>query len=149
MAQARDPDRIVLVGTDVFRRARNVDEFRDRLPEPLSLLVLDTGGRSGRLVPGGRLGTPQRALADGQLVVIDLGGGSLEVVAGFQGDPPRPLASVSMGSHGHPLGPGGLDARLAATADPQQGLRRYLDAETRPACRGLSPRCSAAPAGGP
>ena len=40
IAQSRHADRIELVGTEVFRRATNVGEFRALLPKPLSLWIL-------------------------------------------------------------------------------------------------------------
>ncbi len=66
--------------------------------------------------------------AIGQLVVIDLGGGSLEVVGGLQGETPLPLASVSMGAIGT-LSLREAWMRGAKTPDRDQNLRRYIDAE--------------------
>ena len=128
LAQARNPDRIELVGTEVFRCARNVDEFRDHLPEPLSLSDHEAGGGGRRLLPGRMLGAPQGAAPIGQLVVIDLGGGSLEVVGGLQGRSPLPLASVSMGAIGT-LSLREAWMRGAKMPGPGAELRRYIDAE--------------------
>jgi exopolyphosphatase/pppGpp-phosphohydrolase len=128
MAQALGADRIVLVGTHVFRCARNVDEFRDRLPKPLSLLVLAPEEEAVGSFLAACWGLRKESLAHGLLLVIDLGGGSLEVVVGLQGNPPRPLGSVSLGSLGI-LAVREVWTHLTASADPEEGLRHYLDAE--------------------
>jgi exopolyphosphatase / guanosine-5'-triphosphate,3'-diphosphate pyrophosphatase len=128
MAQALAADRILLVGTHVFRCARNVDEFCDRLPEPLSLFVLAPEQEAVGSFLAACWGLRKESPTRGPLVVIDLGGGSLEVVAGLQGDPPRPIASVSLGSLGI-LAVREAWTHVAESMDPENGLRRYLDAE--------------------
>ncbi len=128
MAQTLSADRILLVGTHVFRRARNVDEFCDHLPKPLSLLVLAPEEEAVGSFLAVCWGLRDESSTRGPLVVIDLGGGSLEVVAGLQGDPPRPMASVSLGSLGI-LAVREAWAHVADSMDPEDGLRRYLDAE--------------------
>jgi exopolyphosphatase/pppGpp-phosphohydrolase len=128
MAQALSPDRILLVGTHVFRRARNVDAFRALVPKPLSLRVLTPDEEAAGSFLAACWGLREESLAHDPLVVIDLGGGSLEVVGGLQGNPPLPLASVSMEGMGT-LAVREAWMRIADSSDPEQGLREYLDAE--------------------
>ncbi len=128
MAQALGSDRILLVGTHVFRCARNVDQFRALVPEPLSLVVLTPEEEAVGSFLAACWGLREEGLTGGQVVVIDLGGGSLEVVVGFQGNPPLALASVSLGSMGT-LAVREAWLHVADTVDPEERLRRYLDAE--------------------
>ena len=128
MAQSRDPDRIELVGTEVFRRATNVEEFRALLPKPLSLWILKPEEEAVGSFLAVCWGLRNMRPSIGQLVVIDLGGGSLEVVGGLQAKAPLPLASVSMGAIGT------LSLREAwmhgaRSPDPEQSLRQYINAE--------------------
>ncbi len=128
MAQALSADRILLVGTHVFRCARNVDAFRDRLPRPLSLHVLTPEEEAVGSFLAACWGLRKESVTRDPFVVIDLGGGSLEVVGGLEGNPPIPLASASMGTMGI-LALRDVWMRLADSADLEQGLREYLDAE--------------------
>jgi exopolyphosphatase/pppGpp-phosphohydrolase len=128
MAESKNPDRIELVGTEVFRRATNVDEFRELLPTPLSLWILEPEEEAVGAFVAACWGLRDVRPGLGQLVVIDLGGGSLEVVGGLQGYSPLPLASVSMGAIGT------LSLREAwmhgaKLPDSAQRLARYIEAE--------------------
>jgi exopolyphosphatase/guanosine-5'-triphosphate,3'-diphosphate pyrophosphatase len=128
MAQDREPGRIELVGTEVFRRATNVDEFREQLPKPLSLWILKPEEEAVGSFLAACWGLRGIRPGIGQLVVIDLGGGSLELVGGLQANPPLPLASVSMGAIGT-LSLRETWLRGARTGEPEQVLRQYVAAE--------------------
>ncbi len=128
MAQDREPDRIELVGTEVFRRATNVDEFREQLPKPLSLWILKPEEEAVGSFLAACWGLRSIRPGLGQLVVIDLGGGSLELVGGLQATPPLPLASVSMGAIGT-LSLRETWLRGARSGEPEQVLRQYIAAE--------------------
>ncbi len=128
MAQDLDPARIELVGTEVFRRATNVDEFRDLLPKPLSLWILKPEEEAVGSFLAACWGLRAMRPAIGQIVVIDLGGGSLELVGGLQANPPMPLASVSMGAIGT-LSLREAWMRGVRSTNPEQGLDGYIAAE--------------------
>ena len=128
LAQTRDPERIELVGTEVFRRATNVEEFSDLLPKPLSLWVLKPEEEAVGSFLAACWGLRKMRPAIGQIVVIDLGGGSLELVGGLQASPPLPLASVSMGAIGT-LSLREAWLRGARSSNPEQSLREYIAAE--------------------
>jgi exopolyphosphatase/pppGpp-phosphohydrolase len=128
LAQSRDCDRIELVGTEVFRRATNVEEFREQLPKPLSLWILKPEEEAVGSFLAACWGLRNTRPAIGQLVVIDLGGGSLELVGGLHATPPLPLASVSMGAIGT-LSLREAWLRGARASDPAQSLKEYIAAE--------------------
>ena len=100
LARRRHADRIELVGTEVFRRAANVNEFRDSLPEPLTLRILAPEEEAVGSFFAACWGLRRELAPDRRLLVIDLGGGSLEVVAGRAGSPPSPEACVSLRTMG-------------------------------------------------
>ena len=128
LAQSREPDRIELVGTEVFRRASNVEEFQDQLPNPLTLWILKPEEEAVGSFLAACWGLRNLRQAIGQLVVIDLGGGSLELVGGLQGNPPLPLASVSMGAIGT-LSLREAWMRGVRSPDPEQNLHEYIASE--------------------
>ena len=147
IAQSREPDRIELVGTEVFRRATNVEEFRALLPSPLSLWILKPEEEAVGSFLAACWGLRSLRLSIGQLVVIDLGGGSLELVGGIQANPPLPLASISMGAIGT------LSLREAwmlgaRSPDPERSLAEYIEAEIA-AMPMSSPRSEARTGPGP
>ena len=95
LAERFQPDQVVVVGTEVLRRTANVDEFRDRLPKPLDLRVLQPEEEAVGSFLAACWGFRHDVPAGGQLILVDLGGGSLEVVGGIQGISPLPLRSIS------------------------------------------------------
>jgi hypothetical protein len=102
LGQARsfDPGRILLVGTDVFRRARNVDDFKAGLSKALQLQVLAPQEEAAGAFLAAGWGFRDALAAGGWLTLVDLGGGSTEVVGGVQASPPRPQRAVSMNTLG-------------------------------------------------
>ena len=84
------PDHIVVLATEVLRRAQNTDEYLDMLPEGLPVFILS---------PAQEAALSFRAAADsfrghhlrggempyGPMLLIDLGGGSAAVGAGYFG----------------------------------------------------------------
>ncbi len=156
MAQSRDPDRIELVGTEVFRRATNVEEFRDLLPKPLSLWILKPEEEAVGSFLAACWGLRNVRPSIGQLVVIDLGGGSLELVGGLQANPPLPLASVSMGAIGTlslreawMRGANSPDPERAFTntSRPRSAAMPMSSPRSEPR-RGRADQCGEAPGGG-
>jgi exopolyphosphatase/guanosine-5'-triphosphate,3'-diphosphate pyrophosphatase len=99
-AEAFRPDQVVVVGTEVLRRAANADEFRDRLPKPLDLRVLEPEEEAVGSFLAACWGFRHDLPAPGQLILLDLGGGSLEVVGGIQGIPPLPVRTISFRAMG-------------------------------------------------
>jgi exopolyphosphatase/pppGpp-phosphohydrolase len=94
-AERFQPDQAVVVGTEVLRRAVNVNELRERLPNSLELRVLDPVEEAVGSFLAACWGFRHDLRAPGELILVDLGGGSLEIVGGIQGLPPRPLRSIS------------------------------------------------------
>src|SRR5205085_1812311 len=82
-------DRVELVGTEVFRRAANVAVFRAGLPRGLALRVLRPEEEAAGSFLAACWGFRRTLPAEGNLILVDLGGGSTEVVAGVQGPAPR------------------------------------------------------------
>jgi exopolyphosphatase/pppGpp-phosphohydrolase len=128
IAESKDPARIELVGTEVFRRATNVEEFTTLLPESLSLWILKPEEEAVGSFVAACWGLRDMRPGLGQIVVIDLGGGSLEVVGGLQAKPPLPLASVSMGAIG-PLSLREAWTRSVRSPDSAPKLADYIEAE--------------------
>jgi exopolyphosphatase / guanosine-5'-triphosphate,3'-diphosphate pyrophosphatase len=92
-----EPERTIALATSATRDAENGDEFRQMLH--------DRYGFDVRIIPGkeeARLtflgATAARADGDGPLVVIDIGGGSTEYVAGRAGEDPDFSVSTQAGS---------------------------------------------------
>lgn len=89
------PDRLRIVGTNTLRQARNSTEFVARAEKVLGHRVeIVSGQEEARLI---YLGVAH-SVADipGQRLVIDIGGGSTELIVGQRFDP-RHLASLRMG----------------------------------------------------
>jgi exopolyphosphatase/guanosine-5'-triphosphate,3'-diphosphate pyrophosphatase len=92
-----EPERTIALATSATRDAENGDEFRQ--------ILHDRYGFDVRIIPGkeeARLtflgATAARADGDGPLVVIDIGGGSTEYVAGRAGEDPDFSVSTQAGS---------------------------------------------------
>jgi exopolyphosphatase/guanosine-5'-triphosphate,3'-diphosphate pyrophosphatase len=128
IAEPFRPDRMALVGTEVFRRATNVGEFRAGLPRELALRVLQPEEEAVGSFLAACWGFRHTLPAGGNLVLVDLGGGSTEVIAGVQGAPPCPRATVSMRS----LGTLRLAEVWQRSPDPtrrEEQLRPHIEAE--------------------
>jgi exopolyphosphatase/pppGpp-phosphohydrolase len=138
LARAHHPDQVVLVGTDVFRRAANGDDFRAGVPALVELRVLSPVEESVGSFLAASWGFRDDLPAGGRLVLIDLGGGSLEVVGGLQGDPPRPLAGISLRAMGT-LALRGIWQRGPEPAGRDEDLRCFIDAEIGRHAAGFGP----------
>jgi exopolyphosphatase/pppGpp-phosphohydrolase len=128
MTESFDPERVELVGTEVFRRATNVEEFRAGLPRGRMLRVLRPEEEAAGSFLAACWGFRHTLPKEGRLVLIDLGGGSTEVVSGVQGAPPCPQATVSMPSLGT-LGLAGVWRRGSTLTHRDEELRQYLETE--------------------
>ena len=91
------PERTIALATSATRDAENGDEFRQMLRDRFDL--------DARIIPGeeeARLtflgATAARPPGEGPVVVIDIGGGSTEYVAGMTGDSPTFRVSTQAGS---------------------------------------------------
>lgn len=88
-------DRVRVVGTNTLRRARNADAFiaeaEKVLGHPIEIIA---GAEEARLIYGGVAPGIDPAFA--RRLVVDIGGGSTELIAGF-GDAPRLLESLPLG----------------------------------------------------
>lgn len=94
------PDHIVVLATEVLRRASNVEEFLDKLPEGLPVFILkppQEAALSYRAAADSFRGHNIRGgeLRYGPLLLVDLGGGSAEIVAGLFGSSPRETSIAS------------------------------------------------------
>ena len=91
-------DRVRVVGTNTLRKARRSGEFLDAAEELLGHPVeIISGIEEARLIYlGASHGMP---LADGPQIVVDIGGGSTEIVCG-EGYEPRDLESLYVGCVG-------------------------------------------------
>ncbi len=89
-----EPDSVRIVATHTLRRARNARDFinaaKDILPYPIEVI---SGVEEARLIYSGVAHTNH---ADGQQLVIDIGGGSTEFVIG-EGFTPLLCRSLQMG----------------------------------------------------
>ncbi|MGE0434048.1 MAG: hypothetical protein AB7S36_17465 [Planctomycetota bacterium] len=97
------PDHIVVLATEVLRRAQNTDEYLDMLPEGLPVFILSPAQEAAlsfRAAADSFRGHHLRGgeMAFGPLLLVDLGGGSAEVVAGWFG---ASAAETSIGSTLH------------------------------------------------
>jgi exopolyphosphatase / guanosine-5'-triphosphate,3'-diphosphate pyrophosphatase len=94
---AADVDETVAVATSAARDAANAHELRYRLRDELRFEVRTLSGEEeARLTFLGA--TTQRAPGAGPAVIIDIGGGSTELVVGVAGEEPTFVASTQAGS---------------------------------------------------
>lgn len=122
----------VIVGTHALRAARDPDELLERLGRPVGILTGDQEARLGYRGALAGLGPRQTA---SRLLVVDIGGGSIELTRGRRGRIERSL-SIPAGAvvlterflgHDPPLDAeiGALEAHLARTLGPGlSGLAR-------------------------
>jgi exopolyphosphatase/guanosine-5'-triphosphate,3'-diphosphate pyrophosphatase len=112
-------ERVVALATSAMRDAENGPEFRDYLKQRFGIDAQTiSGDEEARLT---FLGATSNRNDDDETVVIDIGGGSTEYVAGRPGEDPGFYVSTQMGSvrhterflHRDPPAPGEL-AELAA-----------------------------------
>ncbi len=129
------PDHIVVLATEVLRRAQNANEFCDMLPRGLPIYIL---------TPAQEAALSYRAAADsfrghhvrggelpyGPLLLIDLGGGSAELVAGIFGGSPT---ETSIGSTLHlpDLGSLGLEALFEGSDGSSHDKVSFLASHVR------------------
>ena len=91
------PERVIALATSATRDAANGDEFRQMLHDRFGLDAhIIPGEEEARLTFAGA--TAARPPGDGPLVVIDIGGGSTEFVAGEAGRDPTFMVSTQAGS---------------------------------------------------
>ena len=127
LANRFQPAQVVVVGTEVLRRAANIDEFRHGLPPPLVLRVLQPEEEAMSSFQAACWGFRNDFPAGGRLTLIDLGGGSLEVVGGMQGTPPLPLRSISLRTMGT-LALRDVWQRCTEPLHREDELARYIEA---------------------
>ncbi|HBI82835.1 exopolyphosphatase [Orrella sp. NBD-18] len=125
------PDRVRAVATNTFRVARNVADFLPRAEEALGFPIEVIAGREeARLIYAGVSHTlPINAE---KRLVIDIGGGSTEVIIG-KGDDPILLSSLYMGcvSYSRQFFPNGvIDAQSMKMAEV--AARREIEVITKP-----------------
>jgi exopolyphosphatase/guanosine-5'-triphosphate,3'-diphosphate pyrophosphatase len=90
-----DPDRVRAVATSTFRVARNVDEILPRAEEALGFPIeVISGQEEARLIFSGVAN--ELPPSDNKRLVIDIGGGSTEVIIGKSFEPMQ-LSSLLMG----------------------------------------------------
>ncbi|RIY40710.1 Ppx/GppA phosphatase family protein [Neopusillimonas maritima] len=90
-----DPDRVRAVATSTFRVARNVDEILSRAEEALGFPIeVISGQEEARLIFSGVAN--ELPPSDNKRLVIDIGGGSTEVIIGKSFEPMQ-LSSLLMG----------------------------------------------------
>ena len=125
------PDRVRAVATNTFRVARNVSEFLPRAEQALGFPIEVIAGREeARLIYTGVSHT--LPASDEKRLVIDIGGGSTEVIIG-KGDEPVLLSSLYMGcvSYSRKFFPDGIiDAHTMKLA--QLAARREIEVITKP-----------------
>jgi exopolyphosphatase/guanosine-5'-triphosphate,3'-diphosphate pyrophosphatase len=91
------PERITALATSAVRDAANGDEFRELVQDRFGLdLRIIPGDEEARLTFAGA--TAARPPGGPELVVIDIGGGSTEFVAGHAGGAPELAVSTQAGS---------------------------------------------------
>lgn len=88
------PERVRIVGTNTLRQARNGGAFLDRAAQVLGHRVEIISGREeARLI---YLGVAHSTAGSGRRLVVDIGGGSTELIVGEQFEPQQ-LESLHMG----------------------------------------------------
>jgi exopolyphosphatase/guanosine-5'-triphosphate,3'-diphosphate pyrophosphatase len=82
--KAMPPERVRIVGTNTLRQARNSHEFMERAKQALGHPVeVVSGTEEARLI---YLGVAQTMPDEGRRLVVDIGGGSTEVIIGDRAD---------------------------------------------------------------
>ncbi len=90
---ARPVDGLIAMATSAARDASNADEFTARLAERGVKLAVIPGQREAALTFTGAAGD----FPDENLLVVDIGGGSTEIVAGRRGEDPVASHSFNVG----------------------------------------------------
>ena len=125
-----DPDRVRAVATNTFRVARNVPDFLPRAEAALGFPIEVIAGREeARLIYTGVSHT--LPVSTEKRLVIDIGGGSTEVIIG-RGDEPVLMSSLYMGcvSYSRKFFPdGAVDAYAMKTAE--LAARREIEVITK------------------
>ena len=125
------PDRVRAVATNTFRVARNVPDFLPRAEAALGFPIEVIAGREeARLIYAGVSHT--LPVTTERRLVIDIGGGSTEVIIG-KGDEPVLMSSLYMGcvSYSRKFFPDGvIDAYAMKTAE--LAARREFEVITKP-----------------
>lgn len=95
--EAAAPDRVIALATSAVRDAANGEEFRALVRQHFGLDLRVIGGdEEGRLTFLGA--TADRGAEEGVILVIDVGGGSTELVAGVAGVDPAFFVSTQIGA---------------------------------------------------
>lgn len=95
--EAAAPERVVGLATSAMRDAANANEFRALVADRFGLDLRIIGGdEEGRLTFLGA--TAGRGADEGVALVIDVGGGSTELVAGLAGTDPAFFVSTQVGA---------------------------------------------------
>ncbi len=131
-------ERVRVVGTNTLRRARNTERFRQRASRLLGRPVeVISGIEEARLIYVGA--SHHLPLVDGTQLIVDIGGGSTEIVAG-RGFEPELMESLHIGCVGlsERCFQGGRlsirnfeQARLAARLELEPVRTRYLGLNAR------------------
>jgi len=84
IARRAGADGIAAVGTSVLREAPNSDEFRSQVRQETGLPIeVITGEQEAELAYQGNLHDRRLPPTDGERIVVDIGGGSTEIVRGL------------------------------------------------------------------
>ena len=95
--EAAEPERVVALGTSALRDAADGEDFRVQLRDRFGLDLRIIGGdEEARLTFLGA--TTGRGAGEGSTLVIDVGGGSSELVAGIPGTDPAFFVSTQIGA---------------------------------------------------
>lgn len=125
------PDRVRAVATNTFRVARNTPEFLPRAEAALGFPIEVIAGREeARLIYAGVSHT--LPLSEQRRLVIDIGGGSTEVIIGKQ-DEPLLMSSLYMGCVSYSrrfFSDGNVDEHSMRTA--MMAARREIEVITKP-----------------
>ena len=126
--EGEGPMPVLAVATSASRDAENADDFKARLAQAGLQLSIVPGEREAALSFAGA----SSAFPGEQVVVLDVGGGSTEIIAGQAGGEPERAHSFNVGCrrvterflHSDPPAPEELEAASAWIADE---FRAYLD----------------------
>lgn len=130
--QRYSPSKILLVGTAVFRQARNAHELVQSLPTECPLKVMSPEEEAAASFIAAGWGFREGLLPGQTIVLLDLGGGSLEIVVGRHQRLPQPIAGVTI------AGLGALTLQTAweqaakhdpASSSPAPSLQNWIQQE--------------------